>query len=170
MSETKSPDGSFPTFPFTLAVDGESVTNDKLCTSATTGLGWIGKIIDGLGYLKARAPQVFVITTDGAGAVTVQRNTPTEDGSTDLFSSVTISGTTTVRCVFATPLASAYDCCATASAARNGVGGDQLANVQITTTYVDVTVWDISDAGGTNITTTAVRVNLAVWPSLAGYT
>ena len=167
MSENKSPAGTFPAFPFALAVDGEYVTNDKLCTSATDGLGWLGKLVDAIGYLKARTPEVFVITTDGAGAVTLQRRTPTATGA-HMFSGVAFSGANTIRCTFTTALASAHDFCAQVTASN---ASDWIARAgTATTTHVDLALYDISVPGALDLTVTAARFYLAVWPELAGYT
>ena len=168
MSENKSPDGTYPTMPLVLALDGESVTNDKLCTSGTTGLGWIGKLVDAVGYLKARSPQIFNISTDGAGNVTVNRRTPIDDGATAFFSSVVLSGSN-CNMTFGTAFASDRDYAAIAHNQQT-TPTDRFAQVVgTTTTVLGVSVFDVSAAGYVDLTTTATEFVVVVYPNLAGY-
>lgn len=169
MSENVSPDGTFPTFPLALAVDTESVTNDKLCTSATPSLGWLGKLINAVGYLLARSPQVFNISTDGAGNIATNRRTPGIDGTTQLFSSIALS-TVSITCTFTTALASEKD-------AAYFVGnhftptGDRFPYIySATTTAVVIRTWDISGGADVDMAADATELALLVFPRLAGYT
>lgn len=169
MSENVSPDGTFPTFPLALAVDTESVTNDKLCTSATPSLGWLGKLINAVGYLLARSPQVFNISTDGAGNIATNRRTPGIDGTTQLFSSIDVS-TVSITCTFTTALASDQD--AAVFVANQVTGpGDRIPYVySVTATNVVIRVWDISDAADVDLAASAREIVMLVFPRLAGYT
>ena len=168
MSQNKSPDGSYPDFPFVLAVDGEGVTEDKLCVSATTGLGWIGKLIDAVGYLRARSPQLFTVST-AAGVLTTNRRTPLEDGTTPMFSSIVL-GTTSITFTFTTAFASDRDYAVFISNAYSVPGDRYPYVVQTTTTTFVVRVWDISAAADVDVSTFDCQFNLAVYPNLAGMT
>lgn len=165
MSETKSPAGTYPTWPATLPVDGELVTNDKLFTSASADLGIIGKLIDAVGYLKARSPQVFRVRTDGAGAVTLERRTPIEDGATAFFSSAAISGTA-VRFTFGTALADDDDYAPVVQVD----GTDQYASIgSRLASRFDVQVRDVSGGAAVDMATNVTTFSLVVFPNLAGY-
>jgi hypothetical protein len=168
MSETKSPDGTYPTWPATLPVDGEFVTNDVLFTSLSADRGIIGKLIDAVGYLKARSPQLFRIRTDGTGGLEVKRRTPIDDGATAFFSSVAFQGTTAIRCTFGTAAADDDDYVILLS--RDGsldwIGGitNRLAS------RFDLVLYDVSTGGAVDLTTNISEIHMAVFPNLAGMT
>lgn len=168
MSQNYSPDGTYPVFPFVLPIDGEPVTENKLCVSATDGLGWIGKLVNAAGYLRNRSPQVFIITTDGVGGVVATRQTPLDDGATDFFSLVAFNGTDRIRLTFTTGLAAIEDAaffCGTVGT------GDALPQfIGNTTTYAEIGARDISAAALVNLTTSAGVFHLLVFPNLAGMT
>lgn len=169
MSQSKSPDGSFPTFPFTLPVDGEPVTEDKLCVSPTAGLGWVGKLIDAVGYLQARTPQLFIATTNGSGAVSLSRRTPKTDGATAFFSAIAlVSSNRRIRLTFTTPLANARD----AMVQVHYVGsGDFLAqHITTTTTYCEVVLRELDADSELDLSTQAADFQIVVYPNLAGMT
>lgn len=169
MAENRSPDGTYPTMPLVLAVDGELLTNDKLCTSATVGLGWLGKLIDAVGYLKARSPQLFGISTDGVGGITTLRRTPGDDGTTAFFSSIAVA-TTSITCTFTTALASDRDCLAFVSNQSTAPGDQRPYIYAVTTTAVVIRVWDVSLPGDIDLAANSCEFGLCVFPNLAGYT
>jgi hypothetical protein len=168
MSQNKSPDGSYPDFPFVLPVDGEGVTEDKLCVSPTTGLGWIGKLIDAVGFLRARTPQAFVLASDGAGNGSCIRRTPENDGTTAFFSAVTVTSTY-VDLTIATPSASALSWLVVPSLVV-GAGGDELAYIVSTTTSnIRLAVRAINSGAAIDLTANVRAINLLVL-NLDGYT
>jgi hypothetical protein len=174
MSQNKSPDGSYPDFPFIMPIDGEFVTEDGLCVSATTGLGWIGKLVDAVGYLKARSPQVFNIITDGVGGVSFNRRTPLEDGATQMFSAIALS-TTACTLTFTTAFASDRDYAAIAH--NQGTVSSPFNRTPMVTSTSTVNmvvkVVDFTSVGaGTalDLESFACEFVLVVYPNLAGMT
>lgn len=168
MTQSKSPDGSFPDFPFTMPVDGEAVNENNLCVSPTPGLGWIGKLVDAVGWLEARSLQHFIIATDGAGGVSFTRRTPKKDGVTQLFSGVALTGTTAIRCTYTAPLASLSDAVYHVDVILAGDGIPQV--VTRTTTYVEIGIYDTSASALRDLAAVAQVFHLSVAPNLAGMT
>jgi hypothetical protein len=167
MSETKSPDGTYPTWPMTLPTDGELVNNDVLFTSASADRGAIGKLVDAVGFLKARSAQAFVISTDGAGNVTLERRTPKDDGSTAFLSAASVTATY-IQLTYTTALADALD--AAVHVSLLGTGDSLVQITAISTTYIRIGVRDISAAALMDPSAGVFNLYLTVYPNLAGYT
>lgn len=167
MSQSKSPDGTFPTFPQTLWVDGEEVNEDTLCVSPSADRGTLGKLIDAVGWLRDRGSLHFKVRCDGAGAVAFERRTPMEDGSTQLLT-VAFSGTTLARFTFGSALADADDYVVHVTPIGNVDWMPRVTNVLAS--RFDVSFYDISAAGTLDLTTNIVEFYMSVAPNLAGMT
>ncbi len=153
MSQSKSPNYVYPTFPQLLWVDGEAVNEDTLCVSATANRGTLGKLIDAVGYLRKRTPQIFVITTDGIGGATITTATPQDDNATAFFSSAVVFGNF-VRLTFTTAFSSIAEYSVFVQHEANE--DDQVGQIWgRTTTRFDVGAYDISSGFNQDPATTA---------------
>jgi hypothetical protein len=168
MADDHNPDGTFPSFPLKLVEDGEVINFNSLWKSGSADRGVVSKLINAVGYLYKRSPQLFTVSTNGSGGVSFTRRTPGPDGSTAFFSGVAFNGTTGLRCTFATPLASLADGIYQVSAFNPGDGVPYIS--AISTTYVEIALWDISAAALKDLTVVSASLYLTVYPNLAGMT
>ena len=169
MSQTKSPNGTFPDFPFQLGTNGQFITEDDLCVSDTTGKGWIGKLIDAVGWLKDRAGYTALITTDGVGGCAVVWQSKTT-ADADWITSVNDDTTSGIVVTMSSAAAStnAYTVRASLQRLSNEVtlSSKRYPIVVQDASGLDKFVVQIVDDGGTaiNTSTVAVRVFIRMVP------
>jgi len=163
MTQTKSPNGKFPTFPFNLPVDGEFVTEDALMVSDTSGQGWIGKLIDAVGWLKDRAGYTACIATDGIGGCVIEWQSGDELNA-DWILSVNDDGVDGIAVTMATTFVANSDFCAESTILRRSNEASLSSKrypVIVVTQPVDTkfVVQIVSDTGAAiNTSTEAIRV------------
>jgi len=167
MSNIESPDNRFHQGPFLILEDLDDLNEENLYKSADSDKGLLRKILDSLRYLHTRSPQCFSVRTDGAGAVSLQRRTPTVNGSTQ-FLTAGFNGTSAVRFTLTTAAASVDDMLVFVSI--NGTVDWFPRHNKLNTSTIDVSFYDVSVPGAVDPTANIIDFDLIIFPNLAGMT